>query len=192
MWWQNLGITPLEALWVILSAIGIYAAFFVLIRAAGQRALASWSTMDKAIVIAFGSVLGRVVLGYTPTLAAGVIALATMFALFRLEAVLRRTKHGSYLSSKPILLMVASEILPSGLRTARIVEDEVYFKLRQAGIRNFSEVALVILEPTGDVSVLRRGELIEPLLLRRITDRASIPDDLLRSPEPGSGGQSAR
>lgn len=179
MWWQNLGISPIEALWVVLSAIGIYAAFFVLIRTAGQRALASWSTMDKAIVIAFGSVLGRVVLGYTPTLAAGIVALATMFALFRLEAVLRRTRRGSYLSSKPILLMAGDKILASGLRAARIVDDELYFKLRQAGIRNFSEVALVILEPTGDVSVLRRGELIDPVLVRRISDRSSIPAHLL-------------
>ena len=179
MWSHNLGITPLEALWVILSAIGIYGAFFILIRTAGQRALASWSTMDKAIVIAFGSVLGRVVLGYTPTLAAGVIGLATMFALFRLEAVLRRSKRGTYFSSKPILLMAGDQVLQSGLRAARIVEDELYFKLRQAGIRNFSEVALVVLEPTGDISVLRRGELIDPLLLRRIPNRDSIPAHLL-------------
>lgn len=179
MWSHNLGITPLEALWVILSAIGIYGAFFILIRTAGQRALASWSTMDKAIVIAFGSVLGRVVLGYTPTLAAGVIGLATMFALFRLEAVLRRSKRGTYFSSKPILLMAGDQVLQPGLRAARIVEDELYFKLRQAGIRNFSEVALVVLEPTGDISVLRRGELIDPLLLRRIPNRDSIPAHLL-------------
>lgn len=179
MWWQNLGISPLEALWVVLSAIGIYAAFFVLIRTAGQRALASWSTLDKAIVIAFGSVLGRVVLGYTPTLAAGVVALATMFVLFRLEAMLRRTRRGSYFSSKPILLMAGDQVRPAGLRAARIVEDELYFKLRQAGIRNFSEVALAVLEPTGDVSVLRRGELINPVLLRRIEDRDDIPAYLL-------------
>lgn len=179
MWWQNLGITPLEALLVVLSAVGIYAAFFVLIRTAGQRALASWSTMDKAIVIAFGAVLGRVVLGYTPTLAAGVVGLATMFALFRLEAVLRRTRRGAYLSSKPILLMAGESLVPAGLRAARIEEDEVYFKLRQAGIRNFSEISLVILEPTGEVSVLRRGELVDPVLLRRIADRSAIPPHLL-------------
>ncbi len=177
--WQNLGVTPLEALAVVLSAIGIYAAFFVLIRTAGQRALASWSTMDKAIVIAFGSVLGRVVLGDTPTLLAGIIGLATMFALFRLEAVLRRTKRGTYLSNNPILLMAGESIVQEGLKSARIEEDEVYFKLRQAGIRNFSEVALVVLESTGDVSVLRRGQLIDPVLLRLISDKSAIPADLL-------------
>lgn len=178
--WNSLGITPIEALWVIISAVGIYLAFFLLIRGFGQRALASWSTLDKAIVIALGSVLGRVVLGYTPTLVAGIIGLATMFGMLRLEAYLRRAKHGAYLSSKPILLMAGDQVMAGGLKRARIQEDELYFKLRQAGIRNFSEVALVILEPTGDVSVLRRGLPIDRLLLRRIPDRDQIPAELLQ------------
>lgn len=178
--WHSLGISPLEALWVVISALGIYLAFFLLVRGFGQRALASWSTMDKAIVIALGSVLGRVVLGYTPTLAAGIIGLATMFGMLRLEAYLRQTKHGTYLSSRPILLMAGEQVLAQGLKRARIQEDELYFKLRQAGIRNFSEIALVILEPTGDVSVLRRGLPIDRVLLRRIADRGRIPAELLQ------------
>ncbi|MCC9205249.1 DUF421 domain-containing protein [Arthrobacter sp. zg-Y769] len=177
--WHNLGITPSEALWVVLSAIGIYAAFFLLVRGFGQRALASWSTFDRAIVIALGSVLGRVVLGYTPTLAAGIIALATMFAMLGLEGYLRRSKSGAYLTSSPILLMAGSEVLDEGLRKARILEDELYFKLRQSGIRNLSEVAAAILEPTGDVSVLRRGQRIDPVLLRRVPNTSRIPRDLV-------------
>ncbi|WP_312180474.1 YetF domain-containing protein [Arthrobacter sp.] len=178
--WNSLGITPIEALWVIISAFGIYLAFFLLVRGFGQRALASWSTLDKAIVIALGSVLGRVVLGYTPTLTAGVIALATMFGMLRLEGYLRRTKGGAYLGSKPILLMAGEKTLADGLKRARIQEDDLYLKLRQAGIRSFSEIALVILEPTGDVSVLRRGLPIERALLRTIRDRDRIPAELLR------------
>lgn len=178
--WHSLGITPLEALWVVVSALGIYLAFFLLIRGFGQRALASWSTLDKAVIIALGAVLGRVVLGYTPTLAAGVIGLATLFGMLRVEAFLRRTKQGAYLSSKPILLMAGGTVLHDGLKRARILEDELYFKLRQAGIRNFSEVALVILEPTGDVSVLRRGQLIDRALLRGVQERDLIPAELLQ------------
>ena len=177
--WYSLGITPVEALWVVISSFGIYLAFFLLIRGFGQRALASWSTLDKAVVIALGSVVGRVILGYTPTLAAGILGLLTMFAMLRLEAVLRRTRHGAYLSSKPILLMAGDQILSDNLRKARIQHDELYFKLRQAGIRNFSEVSVVLLEPTGDVSVMRRGGLMDRELLRRVADRNRIPDHLL-------------
>lgn len=177
--WYSLGITPVEALWVVVSAFGIYLAFFLLIRGFGQRALASWSTLDKTIVIALGAVVGRVILGYTPTLAAGIVGLLTMFTMLRLEGYLRRTKHGVYLSSKPILLMAGEEILVDNLKKTRIQNDELYFKLRQAGIHNFSEVSIVLLEPTGDVSVMRRGVLVERELLRRVADRDRIPRELL-------------
>lgn len=178
--WHNLGITPSEALWVVLSALGIYAAFSLLVRGFGQRALASWSTLDQAIVIALGSVLGRVILGYTPTLAAGIIGLATMFGMLRAEAYLRRSRHGAYFTSRPILLVAGSQVLQEGLRKARILEDDLYFQLRQSGIRNLSEVAVAILEPTGKVSVLRRGQLIDPLLLGGMPNQSSIPRELLQ------------
>lgn len=178
--WYSLGITPLDALWVVISAFGIYLAFFLLIRGFGQRALASWTTLDKAIVIALGSVVGRVILGYTPTLAAGIIGLLTMFAMLRLEALLRRTKRGVYLSSKPILLMAGQEILADNLKKARIQNDELYFKLRQAGVCSFAEIAVVLLEPTGDVSVLRRGVPVDRELLRRVVDRDRIPNEFLK------------
>ncbi|WP_246165480.1 DUF421 domain-containing protein [Arthrobacter yangruifuii] len=177
--WHNLGVSPSEALWVVVSALGIYTAFSLMVRGFGQRALASWSTLDHAIVLALGGVLGRVVLGYTPTLAAGIIGLATMFGMLRLEAYLRRSRRGAYLTSRPILLMAGNEIIHDGLRKARIHEEELYFKLRQAGIRNLSEVAVAILEPTGEVSVLRRGELIDPLLLTRVPDQLRIPRELV-------------
>ncbi|MER1995969.1 MAG: YetF domain-containing protein [Arthrobacter sp.] len=181
--WYSLGITPVEALWVVVSAVGIYAVFFLLIRGFGQRSLASWSTLDKAIVIALGGVVGRVILGYTPTLAAGIVGLVSLFAMMRLEEYLRRTKRGVYLSSRPVLLMAGDEILADNLKKARIQNDELYFKLRQAGIHNFSEVSVVLLEPTGDVSVLRRGVPVDRELLRRVADRDRIPGELLL-PEP--------
>ena len=175
---HNLGIAPLEALWVVLGAAGIYAAFYFFVRAFGLRALASWSTLDKAVVIALGSLLGRVVLGYTPTLAAGVIGLATLFGMLRLERWFREKDIG-FLSSRPVLLMAGSEVLRDGLRQARIVEDELYFKLREAGVRNLGEVAAAILETTGDVTVLRRGQRIDPVLLRRVPNRDRIPAELM-------------
>lgn len=176
--WQNLGITPVEALWVVLGAVGIFTAFYVLVRAFGLRALAPWSTLDKAVVIALGALLGRVVLGYTPTLAAGVVGLATLFALLRLERWLR-DKDVRFFSTTPILLMAGSEVLQDGLRRARIVEDELYFKLRAAGVRNFTEVAVAILETTGDITVLLRGQRIDPLLLRRVPNRHLVPAELM-------------
>nr|WP_304660013.1 MULTISPECIES: YetF domain-containing protein [unclassified Arthrobacter] len=99
--------------------------------------------------------------------------------MLRLEGYLRRSRHGAYLSSRPILLMAGSEVVQEGLQKAHILEEELFFKLRQSGIRNLTEVAAAILEPTGEVSVLRRGELIAPQLLLRVTNASRIPRELV-------------
>lgn len=178
--WQNLGITPLEALLVVISAVGIYSACYLMVRGLGQRALSRWATFDSVIAMALGAVLGRVVLGYTPSLAAGIIGLATMFALLRLEVRLRRTRFGTLLSSAPMLLMAGPDIVTQNLARAGIQDVELFAKLREAGVRNFSEVAAVILEPTGDISVLRRGALIDPKLLRGVPRAELIPASLIK------------
>lgn len=49
-------------------------------------------------------------------------------------------------------------VLPDQLRSARVGKNQLQAQLRQAGIRRYDDVACVILERTGSVSVLRRGE----------------------------------
>ena len=76
-----MGLSWTDAVSVVLSAIGVYLAFLILIRIVGQRALAAMSSFDFASTIAVGAIMGRAVLGYTPTLSAGVLGMATLFAL---------------------------------------------------------------------------------------------------------------
>lgn len=179
--WSSLAVSPAEALYVVLSALGIYCTFLILIRLLGQRTMATMSSFDLAAVIAMGAVAGRAILGYTPTLAAGALGIATLFTLQAAAGQLRRTRLGaSAVSNSPVLLMAGHEILHENLVRAHIVEEDLYAKLRLAGIRDTSEVACVILESTGAVSVLRRGELIEPEILTAVRDADRLPAALLK------------
>jgi len=87
---RDLGLSWQQAGLVVMSTAGIYVTFVVLIRLIGQRALSSRSSFDFAAVIALGAVAGRVILGYTPTLLAGVIGLTSLFALQAGFGILRR------------------------------------------------------------------------------------------------------
>lgn len=110
--------------------------------------------------------MGRTVLGYTPTLAAGLLGMATLFALQAVFGVLRRNGHlDRTLSNLPILLMANGTVLYDNLRKAKIIEDELRQKLRLAGIHRYDDVAAVIFERTGAISVLRHGDTIAPGLL---------------------------
>jgi uncharacterized membrane protein YcaP (DUF421 family) len=170
---MDLGLSWPQAASVVVSTMGIYVTFVVLLRAVGQRALANMSSFDLAAAIALGAVMGRVVLGYTPTLLAGVIGLLTLFALQGVFGFLRRyPRIDALMTNLPLLLMVDGALVEANLRRAHIVEDELKGKLRLAGIRSYDDVALVILERTGEVSVLQRGETISEEMLADVHGRA--------------------
>lgn len=164
-----------EAASVVVSTVGIYLTFVVLLRLVGQRALANMSSFDLAAATAIGAVMGRVILGYTPTLVAGVIGLMTLFGLQALFVCLRRNRRAdAALTNLPLLLMANGELLEHNLRRAHIIEDELKGKLRLAGIRRYEDVACVILERTGAVSVLHRGETISEELLADVHGRDAL------------------
>lgn len=166
---MQLGLTWIQAATVVVSTVGAYVGFLVLIKIFGQRALSSMSSFDFAAAIAFGAVIGRTVLGYTPTLLAGLLGMTTLFVLQAIFGLARRNRRlDRAVSNLPLLLMANGTILHDNLRKAKIVEDELRQKLRLAAIHRYDEVAAVILERTGAISVLRQGETIAPELIRDV------------------------
>ena len=174
---MRLGLSWTDAVSVVLSAIGVYLAFLILIRIVGQRALAAMSSFDFAATIAVGAIMGRAVLGYTPTLGAGVLGMATLFALQSAFGRVRWNRRlDRALSTVPLLLVANGAVLPDNLRKVKISEGEVRQQLRLAGVHRYDDVAALILERTGAVSLLRRGETIAPDFVADVRGR-----DLLAS-----------
>jgi uncharacterized membrane protein YcaP (DUF421 family) len=169
---MDLGLNWPQAASVVVSTIGIYVTFVVLLRLVGQRALANLSSFDLAAAIALGAVMGRAILGYTPTLLAGVIGLLTLFAVQGVFGFARRyPRVDAAMTNLPLLLMADGQLLEANLRKAHIVEDELKGKLRMAGVTGYEDVALAILERTGEVSVLQRGETVSDELLADVRGR---------------------
>lgn len=188
-----LWITPLEALAVVLATTGMYVGLVVLVRVLGQRVLSGLSSFDLAAVIAFGSILGRASLGETPRLAGGLVALTTLVALQAIVGLARRRSWGARaVVNRPVLLMAGSRIVEAHMRRCHVLPVELQSRLRLAGVRHPSEVAAVVFEPSGAISVLRRGELIDPLLLSGVVGASLVSPDLLGPPEEDEGGGTVR
>lgn len=155
---NELGISFNQALVVIAGTVGMYAALLLAVRIFGQRLLATMSAFDLVAVIAFGSVIGRAALADTPRLASGVIALATLLVIQASVGLFRTTAFGQRIVSNPALMLVANgQVLNSNLRRGHITQPELVSHLRQAGIRDLSEVGAAILEPRGTISIIRSG-----------------------------------
>ncbi|TSI19757.1 DUF421 domain-containing protein [Brevibacterium aurantiacum] len=176
--WLEFGLDGTDAVRIVVSCIAFYLGIIILVRVFGQRTLASLSSFDLAAIIALGAIVGRSILGDTPTLFAGLLALATLLILQALTGKARRFHRiAGVVNSPAIVLMAGSELLFDNLARAHVDPAEVYSKLRMAGIRQRAEVACVILEPTGQISVTRRGVPIDDEMLRGVIGAERIPHE---------------
>lgn len=182
MWnmWNEYGLTWADAGRVVLSAVALYTLVLVMIRIMGQRTMASLSSFDLAAAVALGAVVGRGILGYTPTLVASALGLVTLLALQALTGQLRRFPKGvTAISNRAFVLMAGNEIVYANLRKTHVTESEITTRLRMAGVCSRDEVACMIFESTGSISVLRAGVPIEPELLQGVTGAELIPVSFL-------------
>lgn len=163
---------------VILSAMGIYLAFLVFVRFFGPRILGKLASFDAVVIIMFGAVAGRVIIGHPPTLTAGAIGLFTLMcmeAAFGSVQHLRMLRHT--LTGYPIVLVAHGELIPHAMHKAHITRVEIITAARRAGLARLSQAKCVILEPTGDLSVIREGTPMEPELLEGVIGKELIQTD---------------
>ena len=152
---SELGISWEEAGLVVVIALVIYAVTLVGARLFGPRQFASLSTHDLVFVFALGSIIGRTVLVRT-SLAGGVLGLATMFTVHALTSRLYRSSRGIHdlVRNTPILVVADGRPLRSQMQRARLGRFELRQLLRQQGHGTFEGLRAVVLEPTGQLSVI--------------------------------------
>lgn len=159
----------------VASALGIYVALVVLTRLAGLRSFSKLSSFDFAVTVAIGSLVASTILAADPPLARAVVALAALYGIQMTVAVLR--SHSSavrgMVDNAPLLLMDGATILHDNLHRARVTEADLLAKLREANVLRMDEVRAVVMESTGDVSVLHGdpdGPGLEPALMEGVRD----------------------
>lgn len=178
--WFYLGLTPVQGLAVALGTIAMYLLFLLITRVVGQRVFMKLSTFDMLIVIVLGAIMGRAMMGHTPTVGAAVIVMLLLLVLeFMFGMLSRSTRWERRINNQPVLLLADGEFLIDELRRTHITRSDVYARLRAAGIHSLSDVAIVVLERTGDISVLRAGTAIDRDMLVGIRSANRVPDHLL-------------
>ena len=167
---------------VFLSTLAVYAVLVVLVRLVGLRSFSKMTSIDFAMTITTGAVLASTLLNQSPPLAQGVVALVTLFGLQAAVSWGRRHGLGTLVDNGPVVLMVGRHMLTDNLRKTRVTEDDVWAKLREANVLNPDQVRAVVLETTGDISVLHGdpgGTALHPCILRGVcdVDQLELGDD---------------
>lgn len=178
-----------EAWLIVVSAVGILAAVVVYTRVVGLRSFSKMSAFDFAVTVAIGSAMSSVSL-LGSSLLAGVLAVGTLLAAQYVIAQLRsRWDFSALVDNAPVVLMDGQRFLHDNLARSRVTEDDVRAKLREANAYNYEQVRAVILESTGDVSVIHGDQPLDLDIFRNVTDHEVLGDSGDRHPDDPTSGE---
>ena len=167
-----------DAARIALSTVGVYAAVIVAVRANGLRSLSKMSSFDFVMSVAVGSIVASTLLNGSPSVGDGAVGVAMIFLCQRAVAWARRHLNASPLvDNTPVVLMVGERMLDEVLARTRVTRADVLGKLREANVIHLSEVYAVVLESTGDISVLHGsdGTPLDARLLEGVQGAEAVP-----------------
>ncbi|WKK74732.1 DUF421 domain-containing protein [Marivirga salinae] len=146
----------------ILSVIYVtplaYFAMVISLRISGKRTLSKMNAFDFVVTIALGSILASVTLNQKIPLADGITAVIVFIGLQFLFTWLsvRVKAFKTLITSKPSLIFYNGDFHYSAMKKERITVEEVYSAARQKGYSTLDEIDIMILETTGDISIIKK------------------------------------
>lgn len=150
----------------ILAALAMGWVIFV-VRCIGLRSFSKMTSFDFVATVAVGSLLAGATQAqqwrdfFQPTLAIAAL-LGCQYLMARLRKTSDTIEHA--VQNTPVLLMRDGVIIDDALAATRVSEGDLMAKLREANVQEVAQVRAVVLETTGDISVLH-GEALSPRLL---------------------------
>lgn len=136
------------------------------------------TNIDLVHTVAVGILIASSILFVTPKLIFGVYLIFIFFAFNFVFSILRiKSKlFEKIVSNTPKFLMKDGKIIEENLQKCRVTPNEFRAKLRTSGVINLSQVKAVILETTGDVSVILKNEdySMSDYLLKDVSEKCLV------------------
>ena len=151
---------PVTVLWVVAA-----------VRIIGLRSFSKMTAFDFVITVAIGSLLANAaVTTEWPAFIQSSLAILAILVIQALLAWLRRASDAAdaAMSNNPVLLYRDGAFNREAMASARVSEDDIWAKMREANVLELDAVQAVVLETTGDISVLH-GDALEDRLLTGVT-----------------------
>jgi len=133
-----------------------YFSLILMLRISGKRTLSKMNAFDFTVTVALGSTLAAVSLNKEIPLADGALALGLLISLQFLITWLsvRINFVKSIITSTPSLILYKGKMIASSLKRERITTEEVWAKAREKGYSSLEDIDAMILETTGEITVV--------------------------------------
>ncbi|MFW5703549.1 MAG: DUF421 domain-containing protein [Patescibacteria group bacterium] len=141
---------------IIIGTVTYIFLVFIL-RITGKRTLSKLNAFDFIITVALGSTVATILLSNEISLLEGLTALILLILLqlFITWVSVRVPWFRRLVTSKPVLVFQNGNYIEQHMKQARITKSEILQAARMQGIGSLEEVRAVVLETSGELSVLK-------------------------------------
>lgn len=141
---------------IVVVALCAYVGLVVLLRISGKRTLSKMNAFDFVVTVALGSTLATIILSKDVSILAGVTALAMLIGLQWIVAwtCAHSGTADHIVKSEPTIILWRGQILHDVIRRERLSIEEVRAAIRTSGKGRIEEIAAIVMETTGDLSII--------------------------------------
>lgn len=143
----------------MLRAAIVYVVLLVLVRLSGKHTVGELSVFDLLVVIVVGTSLRTSMVGNDKSLPGGLLVVAALlvvdFVVAWLASHFRRVDR--VVQGRPVLLARDGVLFEDVLARSKIPRSSFDTVLRKHGCRDIAAVEQAILEPSGSITIRKRG-----------------------------------
>jgi len=142
---------------ILVVGVSMYVALTIFLRLSGSRALATLHVFDFIVTVAIGSAFGRALTATDVALAEAVAAFLLLISLQYVVTVIqaRSPRFGRVITNQPALLYYQGRFLQRQMRSNHVTREELLAAVREHQLGSIDDVDAIVLESTGEVSVIR-------------------------------------
>ncbi|HHY35673.1 MAG TPA: DUF421 domain-containing protein [Firmicutes bacterium] len=145
---------------MVMRSIVMYLLALVAVRFMGKRSIGQLAPFDLVVIIIMGSVAALPLEEPSIHPIKGIVPIIVMSGLQYILSVInmhwREAEKVTQGMSTPLIMN--GQILHENLKRERVSLADLHIVLRQQGADRVEDVALAVLEPTGEVSVIKKKE----------------------------------
>ncbi len=143
----------------VFRAVVVYVVVLLLVRITGKRAVGQFTPFDLLLVVLLGNAVQNSLIGEDVSLLGGLVLAATLLALNWTVGML--TAHHPRLDriveGEPVLLARDGQVFDRVLRRENVSHADFESAKRRAECGSDDDIALAVLETSGDITLIRRG-----------------------------------
>lgn len=144
----------------VLRATAVYVVVLVMVRLSGKRTVGQFTPFDLLVVVLLGTAVQNSLIGEDASLLGGLILAATLLGLNwgvgKLSS--RSRRFDEWVEGKPVILVRHGHLFRDELARQSLSERDFAIARRSAGYATLSDIALAVLESSGEITFIRRRE----------------------------------